>query len=332
MPRRRRRPPRRRADMSGPPPIDDPNRLEQSVATVPPGSWAVGVSGGADSVALLDLLVRYRGSDLSLHVIHLDHQTRGQASTGDATFVNQLASKLNLPCTIARRDQIQPLLTNPPTNPSALYRQLRLTLFRKVVEQRRLCGVLLAHHADDQAETVLHRLLRGSAYAGLAGMSPRTCVNQLVILRPLLGVGRAPLREHLARHGLSWREDASNASPKYLRNRLRRLLAAAPVLCKDLLSLSQACAELRDWVRLEAPQLQEQFPPAMLANLPRILADQSARTWLASRGVPADQILPSLVERLRTMAQDAASPARFDLPGGLRLRRRGGVLFVERAR
>ena len=111
--------------------------LRDSIATIPSGRWAVGVSGGADSVALLHLLARHR-PDLSLHVIHLDHQTRGEASTGDALFVQQLAADMNLPSTIARRDQIEPMLSSPPANLSALYRQLRLTLFRKAADERAL--------------------------------------------------------------------------------------------------------------------------------------------------------------------------------------------------
>src|SRR5688500_1479814 len=164
-------------------PVPD-RALTAAIATVPPGRWAVGVSGGPDSVALLDLL-RTR-DDLALHVVHLDHQLRGDASAADAHFVADLAHRWNLPCTIARRDEIEPALADLPANPSARYRRLRLALFANVARAHGLSGVILAHHADDQAETVLQRLLRPSGPMGLAGMSATAHVGSLRIVRPLL--------------------------------------------------------------------------------------------------------------------------------------------------
>ena len=117
---------------------------------VPPGLWGVAVSGGADSVALLLLL--HGRPELLLHVVHLDHQIRGQASADDAEFVAKLAEKLGIPATIVRRDQIEPgiLSVSLPKNPSARYRAIRLELFRRVVEREKLHGVILAHQADDR--------------------------------------------------------------------------------------------------------------------------------------------------------------------------------------
>src|SRR5262249_47655552 len=151
-------------------------------------------------------------------------------------------------------------------------------------------GVVLAHHADDQAETVLHRLLRSATYAGLSGMSPRAFVGDLMILRPLLAVDRGMLRQCLADAALSWRTDASNESPEYLRNRLRKLLEPSPALRIALCELADACGNLRDWARSAAPGLEPSFPAAQLAWLPLILAHESARQWLIDRGVPIDEI------------------------------------------
>src|SRR5688572_8683862 len=140
--------------------------FEDSLAELPEGQFAAGISGGADSVALLRLLLQYR-PDIGLHIVHLNHQTRGAESDGDATFVRDLADKYNLPVTIAKRTDIEPALDIRPRNKSALFRALRFMLFKKVAAENALHGLLLAHHRDDQAETVLHRLLRGSAPAGL---------------------------------------------------------------------------------------------------------------------------------------------------------------------
>jgi tRNA(Ile)-lysidine synthetase-like protein len=301
--------------------------LSAAIASVPAGSWVVGVSGGPDSVALLGLM-RTR-ADLSLHVVHLDHQLRASASNEDARFVEELSRRWNIPCTVTRRDEIEPGLKDLPANPSARYRRLRLALFARVVARHALHGVILAHHADDQAETVLQRLLRGSGPAGLAGMSPRARVEGLEIQRPLLGVRRDTLRAYLDEIGQPWRTDESNASPRYQRNRLRALLGRHGKLVGPLLELGKACAALREWTRSTAPALDHRFAVAELADLPDLLARESARRWLARQGAAADELAPDVLDRLVTMARDAASPARQHFPGRLLVRRRGGSIFVD---
>jgi tRNA(Ile)-lysidine synthase len=293
---------------------------------LPPGPWAVGVSGGADSVALLSLLRSH--PDIRPHVVHLDHQLRGETSAADAAFVRDLASRWGFPVTIGTRAALEARLSDLPTNPSARYRALRLELFREVCRAHGLLGVLLAHHADDQAETVLARLVRGSGYAGLCGMAGRTDLAGLVLLRPLLHVRREALRQYLTAESQPWREDASNASDQYQRNRLRRLLQHHPSLTDDLLCLADVCRSLRDWVRRASPKLDAAFPADRLRNLPPILARESARTWLIARGVPAGDLdrSPAAVDRLLEMSRDSASPARRHFPGRVMVHRKAGVL------
>jgi len=301
--------------------------MQQAIAGVPPGRYAVGVSGGADSVALLSLLCSR--ADLQLHVVHLDHQTRGQASTEDAEFVAQLARRWSLAITIGRLNEVESAgLSPPPANPSARYRAARLALFGRVVREQGLAGVLLAHHADDQAETILHRLLRGSGPAGLVGMRERSRVGGLLMLRPLLAVRGAELRTYLRQIGQDWREDASNRSDAYLRNVLRELLSAHPDLSESLRQFGQTMDQWVGWVRDAAPVLDQTFAVGELADLPEALAAESARKWLLARGSPPQSITPAAVELLRLMAADAGSPHRRHFPGGLLICRRGGRIGV----
>src|SRR4051812_8948931 len=190
--------------------------FEDSLAEIAEGQYTVAVSGGADSVALLRLVIEFR-PDVGVHVVHLNHELRGEESEGDARFVEELAGKLRAPVTVARRSEIEPLLAKRPANKSALYRAVRFELFKKVAKENELHGVLLAHQRDDQAETVLHRLLRGSGPSGLMGMGRESRQGILAIFRPLLGHGREELREYLKSIGQDWREDSSNESGKYLR-------------------------------------------------------------------------------------------------------------------
>jgi tRNA(Ile)-lysidine synthetase-like protein len=298
--------------------------LQLAIQSVPAGAWAVAVSGGADSVALLRLL--RRRDDLALRVVHLDHQTRGEASAADAEFVRRLAGELGIPCTVARRADVERHLPATLPNPSARYRAARIELFRSVVAERELQGVILAHHADDQAETVLHRLVRGSGPAGLAGMSPRTQLGELLILRPLLGQRRAELRGYLNSIGQGWREDASNTSDDYLRNRLRKWLAREPGLHEALMAMGEACRTAGAWAKGAAPRLEETFASEQLARLPDVLAHESARRWLVERGAPPEELSEGVLDRFVEMARDAASPPRANFPGGISVRRREGIM------
>ena len=299
----------------------------REIESVPPGRWAVGVSGGADSVALLLLLADR--PDLYLHVVHLDHQTRGAAGAADATFVTELAGRMGVAVTTAQRDQIEPALPRLPANPSARYREVRIALLRRVVSEHSLAGAILAHHADDQAETILLRLLRGSGPAGLCGMTPRRRVDGLIILRPLLDVRRRQLTEFLLQRGQPWREDLSNQSDLYARNRIRKWLAKRAELVEPLLHLGEACRRLEQWICSNAPQLDERFLARSLANRPAILARESARRWLIARGSPPDQLDRAVLQRLTTMAADAATAAVGQFPGGVTVRRRRGVVSAR---
>ena len=303
--------------------------LQSAIAAVPAGAWAVGVSGGADSIALLSLL-RER-ADLSLCVVHLDHETRGGVSCQDAKFVQQLANEWKLPIVIRQRSELEPALPSLPSNRSARFRALRLELFRQVVHQRKLHGVLLAHHADDQAETILQRLLRGSGLHGLRGMRAQTTVAGLLILRPLLAINRDILRQMLIERGIAWREDASNQSMDQQRNRIRRLLASHPDLSQHLLHLGESCVRWSDWLAQHAPCLPASFDPRELDELPPPVAEFAALRWLSERIDHHQEIPPDAAHRLIDMATDAASPPRQNFPGGLLVRRRGGRIFSETA-
>jgi tRNA(Ile)-lysidine synthase len=330
--------------------------LQTAIDAVPPGPWAVGVSGGADSVALLSLL-RTR-ADLQLIVVHLDHETRAGASAADAAFVRELCDAWRIPCVVetrsaVERDGSEKLERRPPSsrysgegagergerpgapddvplrerNLSARYRQARLQLFRRIVTERGLRGVILAHHADDQAETIFHRLLRGSPPAGLTGMAREANLAGLTVLRPLLAVHRETLRAHLHVSGQPWREDESNASPRYARNRIRRLLAARPALVAPLIDLGECCRELTTWLDATTPTLPDRFRVADIRAMPPPLARRALSRWLRERtGIAAE---PATVDTLLVMAMDAASSPRRNVPGGALVRRRGGLISCD---
>jgi tRNA(Ile)-lysidine synthetase-like protein len=177
----------------------------------------VAVRGGADSVSLLRLLVEINGSDYwgwKLVVGHVDHGVRGRASAADARFVRDLARELGVGFS-------QRKLKAGKGASEALLRDGRLKALRAMAKAAKCAGIVMAHHADDQAETVLMRMMRGCGVEGLAGMSAAAQVDGAAVYRPLLEVRGAALRGYLKRIGQIWREDETNASGRYTRNRVR---------------------------------------------------------------------------------------------------------------
>jgi hypothetical protein len=207
---------------------------------------------------------------------------------------------------------------------------MRRWLFAEVANTHQLDGVLLAHHADDQAETVMQRLLRGSGVRGLRGMAERSVQKvdgqRLVLYRPLLSVRREELREYLRERGEEWREDSSNRSAKYFRNRLRGVLAEQVELGKAMLELERSCQQLSKWVAANSPTLGNPFKVSEMWNVPGILAREMGREYLRGCGCPGEEITPRAVERLMEMANDAATPARQVFPGNVYLRRTQGKI------
>lgn len=181
----------------------------------------VAVSGGSDSVALLGLLSELKPEfSLDLVVVHLDHALRGAASRADCRWVRRLAGRLGFPCIVARRD-VRAWAKKNKKSLEESARQVRYAFFREVSRRTGIRTVALGHQRDDQAETVLMRVIRGSSPAGLGGMRPVTRLGSLRVIRPLLPFTRAELVGYLAEKGWEYRDDASNRNRRFLRNRLR---------------------------------------------------------------------------------------------------------------
>ena len=301
--------------------------------------WLVGVSGGADSLALLHLLVE--AGFRNLVICHLDHGLRGRASTEDAKFVRRIAEKLGFVCETGRVN-VAIRMEQCGESMETAARNLRHRFFGECVRKYRCSRILLAHHADDQAETALWNLLRGSH--GLKGMREEQSLLTetgvtLELIRPLLQVRRSELVAWLTAHGHRWREDASNAEPVAVRNRLRN--EALPLLAEisqrdvamafargasdaDEMSVLEAWA--LDQARVFDPQGRLHLP--VMRALPLVLQRIALRKFLLDHGVKS--LDRALIERGLSLL-DVGNAAVINLPGGGQLRRRAGRLWIELA-
>ena len=199
--------------------IEQVHQCLKRTGMIQPGdAVAAAVSGGADSVALLEVLARLRERlGIALAVAHLDHRLRGAESEGDARFVEQLAARHHLPFFHQAQD-VAAEARRQGANLEATARALRYSFLRELVQSGRVSKVATGHTADDQAETVLARMVRGAGTRGLAGIYP---LVDGWLVRPLLEQRRAELRAWLTEQGLGWREDSSNRDLRLTRNRLR---------------------------------------------------------------------------------------------------------------
>ncbi len=203
----------------------------------PPADWRemtllVAVSGGADSVALLCALAALRGeSPGRLIVAHLNHQLRGEEAAADERFVLELSRRLELPCEV-RREPVAGRAALSGDGLEAAARAARYQFFRETAGRFGARHVATAHTADDQAETILHRALRGTGLTGLAGMRRvRPLGSSATMVRPLLELRRADVLAYLDELGQPYRDDATNSNTRFTRNRLRHELL--PRLASD---------------------------------------------------------------------------------------------------
>ncbi len=259
---------------------------------------AVAVSGGPDSVCLLLTLVQLAPEyGVTLRVAHLNHKLRGKASDEDQEFVEQLAARLELPFQCAEG---RPRLADGNLEQTA--RNARYAFFRGLIESNLADRVAVGHTRDDQAETVLFRILRGSGSAGISGVHP---VNNGGLIRPLLDTTHAEVVEFLGSHGQDWREDQSNQDARFARNRIRHSLL--PELQRDWNpQLTSALAQLAD-LAFEEERWWHSEMEALLSNLCQPFgggAEVSAKSVTELPKAVARRFIRALVSQVKSDLQN----------------------------
>lgn len=279
------------------------------------------VSGGPDSVCLLHVLrelAPQEGFQLA-GVAHFNHHLRGEASDEDERFVARLTAGTDVP--LFRED------ADPATvsgNLEQSLRRLRHAFFVKLLRQGLADRVALGHTLDDQAETVLFRLLRGSGLAGLAGILPVTTDG---LIRPLLDVHRGEIEAFLRTRGIEWRQDESNFHPAFARNRIRQFLLPAlarewnPRIAENLAHLADLAYEEERWWAGQIPPLcpdhagAVELEAVMLANLPRALARRIVRQAIRLVRGALDGIEFQHIEQVLALANRIEGEGKVTLPG-----------------
>ncbi|MBL8878762.1 MAG: tRNA lysidine(34) synthetase TilS [Phycisphaerales bacterium] len=216
-------------------------------------SWVVGVSGGPDSTLLLNALAQLstnKNLGWRLHIAHLHHGMRGDEADADAQFVQQLGESLGLPVMSERQD-IRAHVEQKGGSTEEVARQYRYEFLERVALRTGSELVAVGHHADDNAETILHRILRGTGLRGLAGMSDARPIqpgSRIRLIRPLLGQRRERLETLCNERGLKYRIDSTNLTREFTRGRIRNELL--PLLRETMNpNVSEALLRLGDQAR-----------------------------------------------------------------------------------
>lgn len=304
----------------------------------------IGVSGGSDSVALLYLLHEWMAGEPGvLGVAHLNHGIRDEVADADEAFVRDLAAHLNRPCH-TRRVDVPALSKANGLSTEMAARAARQAFFADCVREHGYELVVLAHTRDDQAETLLLRLLRGAGASGLSAMAPETTVDGVRYRRPLLSVSKADVRAELERRGAAWREDTSNADPVYLRNRVRNRLV--PLLQQEFNpnivdTLARTATILRDEDREQEQRTDidlshcvtdrpDTLDVARCINLSLVRRRRVIRRWLLSLDTVTEALSFDAVERVLDLCTDQQGTAQTPLEGGGLVRREYDRLLYVR--
>ena len=312
--------------------------MREHEMTAPGDAVIVALSGGADSVCLLTVLKQLATPEFLLRAVHVHHGIRGAEADRDEAFAQKLCESLSVPLCVAYC-HVPAYAAEHGLSEEEAGRILRYQVLEKEAgkwEQELPAGsrvkIALAHHRDDNAETILHHLLRGSGLTGLAGIRP----VQGRRIRPLLCVGREEIRAHLEAGHISWCEDSTNQSPDYTRNRIRSQVlpllktAVNEQAEEHILQAGQIIGQADAYLRQQAEEIWHEavcgreedlaaIPLTAFARQPEILKTYLIRHML-------DQLHPGWKDigsrHFTAIAELAGKPvgSRLDLPGGLMAR------------
>jgi tRNA(Ile)-lysidine synthase len=309
----------------------------------------VGVSGGPDSVALLHVLCVLRDEfGASLHVAHLNHMLRGEAADEEAEYVAAFADRLGLSCTVEAVD-VREYAEKARVSIELAARDVRYDFYRRTAVDEGASKVALGHHAGDQAETVLLRLIRGTGMRGLGGIPavrPLDSTCDIMVIRPLLDLTPPEVHSYCHAEQLAYYIDVSNVSPIYLRNKIRHELIPLleqdynPRVIRTLSNTAELVQDDEDYLSHKVRGKLGQIAKVALPHNVVICIPGLGKQHIAIQRRIIRQAVFSLagelddfefihVEKVLELAETGKTGSRISLPGGLQARRDYGGIIIE---
>jgi len=313
------------------------------------GKIVLAVSGGADSVSLLHTAWALKAAGVlkaQLVCAHINHQLRGAQADKDEQFVAAQAVKLNL-AVVTRKVDVRRFARERKLSIETAGRQLRIEILSDIAAEEGCGLVATGHHKDDNAETIIQRLVRGTGFRGLCGIRPKQLfAENLAFIRPLLCVTRAQIVDYLRRRNLEWREDATNADCTFRRNFIRHCLLpqlqqqSSGSLAEQIFELSRASQRLRLYIVECADKLwgrmARQTDDTVTVNIeafrsqPEFVRVELVRRSLVALGCGERDLTREHFHSIVQLAQKGISGKRVVLPGGYEVARGYQGISFER--
>jgi len=303
------------------------------------------VSGGPDSAALLHLMVELRKDyNIDLIVAHLDHMLRGRQSIADANFVKKTAAMLKIPFIMERRN-IKAIARSSKMSIEEAAREARYNFYQVAAKKVGATKIATAHNMDDQAETVLMRLMKGSGSLGLSGIPYKRRLGNAWIIRPFLDVRRMDIERYLKEHKFLSRLDSSNLKTLYLRNKIRNILLPLlekefnPKIKENLNLIAKNLSDEFNYLNAAASRLFKRFASYKKSEISIDISDL-LRQHIAMQRLLVRQIIDKLKGGLRRITYkhwaeiqlmlSDAKKANTELPGGIRVTKRQRCLVFTK--
>ena len=298
------------------------------------GFYLLGLSGGADSVFLMMILQKdIREGRIRLEAVHVNHRIRGAEADEDEQFCHELCRRIGIPFHACHAD-----LEGKTDEDSA--REARFSMFGRLMAERNADALLLAHNADDQAETFLMRLLRGAGPEGLSCMKADDRFREIHIIRPIMNLRRREIRDALVQDGIEWRDDSTNQNQKYLRNRIRlelvpmleqysvtaveKINGAAGMIAEDHQELDNQARKL--FHRVSRGSM---LDAESLATEPAPLQKRVLRLWWKRNGPVLHEHTLNMQQTEKLTALLHCGKGRINLPGERHAVRAGRYLLLQ---
>lgn len=302
----------------------------------------IGISGGPDSVALLHILLtlkeRYK---LTLYLAHLNHLLRKEAKQ-EALFVKRLAKSLQLPLILEEINVLQDTSKNFSIQQKA--RKIRYEFLIKTAKRLNATKIALAHHEDDNIETILMWLIRGCGAEGIKGIPPVKKINQeLYIIRPLIKITKQEIEEYLKLNKLSFKIDSSNLKPDYLRNKIRlellpKLKGYNPNIKEVLKRISTLWHQDDEYLTLLSTKARDEVVENGKVNLRKLrhlhpsLQSRILRQLIEEVKGNLEGITQIHIEAILNLIQDGPTQARLDLPANIKVEREYETLIIYKGK
>jgi len=313
----------------------------------PGESVLAAVSGGPDSVAMLDILKRFsRHGRIALFACHLDHELRGRESTRDASFVRTLCRSLGVPLVVAERD-VRSLAKRSKLSIEAAARRARYEFFARAARRFGCTKVATAHTLSDNAETILQRLIEGGGPAGLSGIPASRALDEkgkISVVRPLLFAARREIENYLAARGISARIDRTNLAPLYTRNKIRleilpRILELNPSAEEAISRAGANIASLFEYVEDAVAGARQKIihfrapgktvlKRRALLSAPGVVSRAVVKSAILDSGVDGRAFSSAHVDAVMKLAKSRRPCGTTALPGGVAASVRYGSLTI----